>query len=209
MPESARREGVDRRADGTARLARAARVRVFRVFRVSSSREMSTVRARDGTRPRSSTERGGARSTVAAMRDVVDAGRRARLCESAGEFHHAKNFREFASRVVEARRRVVRALDALGAGRRRDGGEEEANDDDDRKREGKPEEDPEVSKLRQAHESAEAALIDDDGEDGEKDGDKDDHYNDDDRVDDNDADEADGDDSDDDDSNCDNHYQRQ
>ena len=71
-----------------------------------------------------------ARSTVAAMRDVVDAGRRARLCESAGEFHHAKNFREFASRVVEARRRVVRALDALGAGRRRDGGEEEANDDD-------------------------------------------------------------------------------
>ena len=44
--------------------------------------------------------------------------------------------------------------------------EEEANDDDDRKREGKPEEDPEVSKLRQAHESAEAALIDDDGEDG-------------------------------------------
>ena len=130
MPESARREGVDRRADGTARLARAARVRVFRVFRVSSSREMSTVRARDGTRPRSSTERGGARSTVAAMRDVVDAGRRARLCESAGEFHHAKNFREFASRVVEARRRVVRALDALGAGRRRDGGEEEANDDD-------------------------------------------------------------------------------
>ena len=125
MPESARREGVDRRADGTARLARAARVRVFRVFRVSSSREMSTVRARDGTRPRSSTERGGARSTVAAMRDVVDAGRRARLCESAGEFHHAKNFREFASRVVEARRRVVRALDALGAGRRRDGGEED------------------------------------------------------------------------------------
>ena len=101
MPESARREGVDRRADGTARLARAARVRVFRVFRVSSSREMSTVRARDGTRPRSSTG-GGARSTVAAMRDVVDAGRRARLCESAGEFHHAKNFREFASRVVEA-----------------------------------------------------------------------------------------------------------
>ena len=129
MPESARREGVDRRADGTARLARAARVRVFRVFRVSSSREMSTVRARDGTRPRSSTG-GGARSTVAAMRDVVDAGRRARLCESAWEFHHAKNFREFASRVVEARRRVVRALDALGAGRRRDGGEEEANDDD-------------------------------------------------------------------------------
>ena len=71
MPESARREGVDRRADGTARLARAARVRVFRVFRVSSSREMSTVRARDGTRPRSSTG-GGARSTVAAMRDVVE-----------------------------------------------------------------------------------------------------------------------------------------
>ena len=44
--------------------------------------------------------------------------------------------------------------------------EEEANENDDRKREGKPEEDPEVSKLRQAHESAEAALIDDDGEDG-------------------------------------------
>jgi hypothetical protein len=43
--------------------------------------------------------------------------------------------------------------------------EEEANENDDLS-EGKPEEDPEVSKLRQAHESAEAALIDDDGEDG-------------------------------------------
>ena len=64
------------------------------------------------------------------MRDVLDAGRRARLCESAGEFHYAKNFREFASRVVEARRRAVRALDALGAGRRRDGGDEEDENDE-------------------------------------------------------------------------------
>lgn len=71
-------------------------------------------------------------STLDAMRVVVEAGRRATPCESAGEFHYAKNFRAFASRVTEARRRVVRALDALGAGRRDDGadGDGEGSDTD-------------------------------------------------------------------------------
>ena len=88
------------------------------------------MRARDGTRPRSSTERGGARSTVAAMRDVVDAGTRARdSARARGSFTTRRIF-------ASSRRGWWRRDDAwcarwtrwarVDGGRRR----EEANDDD-------------------------------------------------------------------------------
>ena len=113
--------GVDSTAGGSSRS------KLSRVFvSSSSSREMSTGNEGDGTRARTS---GGARSTVEAMRDVLDAGRRARLCESAGSFTTRRIFES--SRRGWWRRDDARcARWTRWAGRRRDGGGEEDENDE-------------------------------------------------------------------------------